>query len=222
MKRFFFLPSYIVYFIIFAILFAFWKLSAVKILLVLLISLAIAAAFRRPKIPFQETARADGEILLSPVYGTIKTIRQDVPILNDTEVGHEIRIAISFWDPKGLYLPTSGEVTYLKANKGKKVSREAEEHAFYGPLEDVSHTNFTLTSRSQNKSSMRFVDSPYGRRPAIWLKSGDRGRGAACFGYYPLGGTLLIYLPKNSDILVFESEQVIPGQTVIASIKDLN
>jgi hypothetical protein len=222
MKRFFFLPRYIVYLMVFAIFFAFWNLSLGKIFLVLLICIAIGSAFRRPKIPFQETTRADGEIFLSPVYGTIKAIRQNVPILNDTEIGHEIRIAISFWNPKGLYLPTTGEVTFLKANKGKKISREAEEYAFYGPLEDVSHTNFTLTSKSQNRSSMRFVDSPYGRRPVIWLKSGDRGRGAACFGYYPLGGTLLIYLPKNSDILVFESEQVIPGQTVIASIKDLN
>ena len=68
---------------------------------------------------------------------------------------------------------------------------------------------------------MRFIDCTYGHRPSIWLKSGDCGRGAACFGFYPFGGTLIIYLPQNSDILVFEKERVVPGQTVISAFKDV-
>lgn len=222
MKRFFFLPSYIIYLLVFVNAYSFVFYSWGKTFFIVAFSVAICLAFRRHKVPYQETLKPDGEIFLSPVFGTIKSIRENVAIHNENEFGFEIRVAVSFWDPKGLYLPTTGEVTFLKANKGKKISRDAEEHAFYGPLEDVSHTNLTLTSRSHSKISMRFVDSPYGKRPILWLKSGDRGRGAAGFGYYPLGGTLLIYLPKNSDILVFESEQVIPGETVMASLKDLN
>lgn len=128
---------------------------------------------------------------------------------------------MSLWDEKGLYLPTTGEVSYLKATKGKKVPRNGENHEFYGPLEDVSHTDLILTSKSGVKTTMRFVDCPNGQRPMVWLKSGDRGRGAACFGYYPFGGTVLIYLPANSDILVYESEHIVPGQTVIADIKEV-
>jgi hypothetical protein len=54
----------------------------------------------------------------------------------------------------------------------------------------------------------------------LWVKSGDRGRGGACFGYYPFGGTLLIYLPAKSDILIFEKEKIFPGQSVIAATKN--
>ena len=123
---------------------------------------------------------------------------------------------------KVFILPTAGEVSYLKANKGAKIPRNAESNQFYVPTHDLSHTDFVLKSKNQAKSLMRFIDCVYGQRPTIWLKSGDRGRGAACFGNYPFGGTLIIYLPQNSDILVFENERVVPGQTVIAALKDVN
>ena len=131
-----------------------------------------------------------------------------------------MRIAISFWDQKGLYLPTAGEVSYLKASRGRRLHRDSETQAFYGPIEDVAHTDLTLTSKNKTETLMRFIDCSAGKRPTIWLKSGDRGRGAACFGYYPFGGTLLIYIPDTSDVLVYENETVVPGQTVIAALKD--
>lgn len=222
MKKFFFLPSAVAWGLLALILFSFLKLSLGQALLTLIPLAMVAYAFRRTHIPYRETFKPKGEIYISPIHGTVESVRQNVPILNDTEIGHEVRISMSIWDEKGLYLPTSGEVSYLKANKGRKIPRDSELHSFYGPLEEVSHTDMIFTSKNQTKTLMRYVDGQYCIRPTIWLKSGDRGRGAACFGYYPFGGTLLVYLPKNSDVLVYESERVTPGQTVIAAINEID
>lgn len=220
MRRFFFLPSEVFFGLLFVWIYTIFALSFGYILLVSIICGVVFFASRRASIPFRDTLKDDGEIFLSPIHGEVKSIRRNVELIDYPEFCHEIRIAISGWTEKGLYLPTSGEVVYLKAVKGRRIAREAEDHEFYGPVDDVAHTDFVLSTNKKNKALLRFIDGKYAKRPTIWLKSGDRGRGAACFGYYPFGGTLLIYLPENTDILVFENEKVVPGQSVIAVLND--
>lgn len=218
MRRFFFLPREFSYGLLIILIYTLWNLDwGYKILVSLIVGL-VGFAFRRSNLPYRDTLKNDGEIYLSPIHGEVRSIRKDIH--HDGKMVHEIRISMAGWSEKGLYLPTTGEVTYLRATKGAKISRDSESQAFYGPMDEVAHTDLTLTSKNQTKTLMRFVDCKYSQRPIIWLKSGDRGRGAATFGYYPFGGTLLIYVPNNSDILVFEKEKVVPGQTVIAALKD--
>lgn len=220
MKRFFFLPVEISYSLLAIIIYAFVKLPIFIEIPVLLIASLVLFVSRRSYVPFRDTLKNDGEIYLSPVHGVVESVRHAVSSPDYESPCHEVRVSILFWDEKGLYLPTSGEVSYLKANKGKRIHRGSPTHLFYGPVDELAHTDFTLTSKNQTKTMMRFIDCSFGKRPVIWLKSGDRGRAGACFGYYPFGGTLLIYLPVSSDILVFENEKIIPGQTVIAALKD--
>lgn len=220
MKRFFFLPSSVSWGLFFLLIYSWMKLSFGHGLLVSVICFIVGFVTRRSSVPYRDTLKNDGEIYLSPVYGEVKSIRRNVELPHIPGEGQEVRIAISGLSEKGLYLPTAGEATYLRATKGAKIARDSESIAFYRPMDDVAHTDLVLTSKNKTQTLMRFVDCKYGTRPTIWLKSGDRGRGAACFGYYPFGGTLLIYLPNNSDILVFEKEFVVPGQTVIAALKD--
>jgi hypothetical protein len=215
MNRFFFLPGPLVYFLVAVFLFVLLRLEFGHKLLALLFAGVAGFAFRRRAVPFRETLRPEGEIYLSPVHGEVKSIRRQV-----TGAGHEIRITLGGWDEKGLYLPTSAEVSYMKYTPGLKINRHAASEQFYRPVDEVAHTDLNLMSKNQTSTLIRFIDCNRGMKPVIWLKSGDRGRGAACFGYYPFGGTLLIYLPENSDILVFENERVVPGQTVLAKIKD--
>lgn len=220
MKRFFFLPTTVSWGLLALLIYSWINWGFGYSLLISVICFVVALVTRRTSVPYRDTLKNDGEIYLSPVYGEVKSIRRNVQLPHIADEGQEVRISISGWSEKGLYLPTAGEVTFLKAAKGIKISREAEPVAFYRAMDDVAHTDFVLTSKNKTQTLMRFVDCKYGKRPTIWLKSGDRGRGAACFGYYPFGGTLLIYLPNNSDILVFEKEFVVPGQTVIAALKD--
>jgi hypothetical protein len=220
MRRFFFLPSEFSCSLIFLIFYSFWKLPLLIEIPVLLLSSLVLFIFRRGIVPDRDTIKSNGEIYLSPVHGKVESVRLTVTSLDYLSPCHEIRISVSFWDQKGLYLPTAGEVSYLKAIKGARVARGAPTHFFYGSLEEISHTDLTLKSKNCTETLMRFIDCTLGLRPAIWLKSGDRGRGGACFGYYPFGGSLLIYLPASSDILVYEQEIVVPGQTVLAALKD--
>jgi hypothetical protein len=221
MKRFFFLPTSVAWGLLFLLIWSWTKWEIGYAFLVSVICFIVGLMTRRSQVPYRDTLKNDGEIYLSPVFGEVKSIRRNIALPHTSGDGQEVRISISGWSEKGLYLPTAGEATYLRATKGNKISREADAVAFYGPMDEVAHTDLVLTSKNKTQTLMRFVDCKYGDRPTIWLKSGDRGRGAACFGYYPFGGTLLIYLPNNSDILVFEKEFVVPGQTVIAALKDL-
>lgn len=220
MKRFFFLPTTIAWALLILLVYSWINWNFGYALLISVVCFVVGLVTRRSSVPYRDTLKNDGEIYLSPVYGEVKSIRRNVQLPHVTDEGQEVRISITGWSEKGLYLPTAGEATFLKAIKGAKISREAESVAFYRSMDDVAHTDLVLTSKNKTQTLMRFVDCKYGKRPTIWLKSGDRGRGAACFGYYPFGGTLLIYLPNNSDILVFEKEFVVPGQTVIAALKD--
>lgn len=222
MKRFFFLPVSVTYLLIASLIYGFFKFPIELQIPLILVNSLILFIFRHSIVPYRDTLKNEGEIYLSPVHGMVESIRLNIESLDYPSPCHEVRISTSFWDEKGLYLPTSGEVTYLKANSGKKVHRNSATEVFYGSIGELSHTDLTLTSKNQTETLLRFVDCTTGRRPTIWLKSGDRGRGAACFGYYPFGGTLLIYLPGNSDILIFEKEVLIPGQSVIAALKEKN
>lgn len=221
MRKFFFLPALTSYILMGLIVYGFLKLPLELLIPVIIIDSFVLFIFRRSLIPFRDTLKNDGEIYLAPIHGTVESVRHNVTILDYPSPCHEVRISMSFWDEKGLYLPTAGEVTYLKANKGRKVHRHSPTEVFYGTIDELAHTDLTLTSKNKTKTLMRFVDAQMSKRPIMWLKSGDRGRGAACFGYYPFGGTLLIYLPVTSDILVYEKEEVVPGQTVIAALKDV-
>jgi hypothetical protein len=213
LRKLFFYPAYFLPWFLVLSFYLVFKLPILPKFLYLLFLGGLGFFFRRSYIPYQDTVKSDGEIFLAPVFGQIRSIRKR------PNAETEIRISVSTWAPKGLYLPTSGEVSYLKANKGRKISRKAQEIDFYGSFDEVAHTDLRFTSKNLRQTLLRFVDATAGIRPTIWLKSGDRGRGGACFGYYPFGGTLIIYLPSESDILVFEKEKVHPGLTVIAAIK---
>ena len=220
MRRLFFLPTTITYGLLGLLFYTVSKHSIYAQLSVVFVFIVVGFIFRRSSVPHRESSKLGGEIYLSPVHGRVESIRQLITTPEYPSPCHEVRISMSLIDEKGLYLPTAGEVTFLKANKGKKIPRNADEKCFYTNLEEISHTDLQLTSKSKITYLMRFIDTQYGERPVIYLKYGDRGVGAACFGYYPFGGTLIIYLPQNSDILVFDKEKVIPGLTVIAAVKD--
>ena len=218
MSKYFFLNSWVVWGSITILVWSLFYLSFTSFFLLSLIIVPFLTIFRRSPVPFIDTVKVDKELILSPSFGTIISIRQNTELFETGEIGHEIRVALSFWNPKGLYLPTSSEVSYLHHLKGEHIPLDAEPEKFYGNLENISRTNVTFLNQRKVPISLRFIDRPNGVRPEIWMKTGDIGKAGACFGYYILGGTLIIYLPKECNILVYESERVVPGSTVIASL----
>jgi hypothetical protein len=222
MKSISFMPRGLQGFLVLGMTYLYWSTSLIYFFVLFLIAAFLFFFMRRNRVAQRDTLKIEGEIYLAPIHGRVESIRLNT--LNSFFGGicHEVRISQSLWKEKGLYLPTHGEVSFLKAQKGKKISRLASNEDFYGAGEELAHTDLNFISKKNNSSLMRFIDCRWGMKPSMWLKSGDRGRAGACFGYYPLGGTLIIYLPDSSDILVYEKERVRPGHSVIAALKDIN
>ena len=131
MSRLSFIPRFIVWsLIVFFILYV-RKWSASHQVLFLIFTLFLFYFFRRSSIPYRETIKSDGEIFLSPIHGVVKSIRRNTMGWDELPGAHEVRISMSYFDQKGLYLPTSGEVSYLKENKGLKVDRKGSSQDFY-------------------------------------------------------------------------------------------
>ena len=174
---------------------------------------------RRSDITWRETLRSDGEMFLAPVDGEVVKIGT----WTDPEAGFtygELRLRMNYTNNWGLHLPSSCEMEFLKNYPGRRSNRKdlatitSDES---GPLEK---TDLVLRSKNGVASRLRFLQCEIGRTPKIWMKSGDRGRGAACFGYYPFGGSLIVYIPQPNDILVVENEKITAGQTVLAVFKN--
>lgn len=173
---------------------------------------------RRYDIPWRDTLKNDGEIFLSPIAGEVVKIG----MWTDPEDGKsygQLRLRMNLTDNWGLHLPSSSEMEFLKEFPGKSLSRREIGLVSEENLTTHSHTDMLLRSKNGVGSRMRFVHCVSGRSPCIWMKSGDRGRGAACFGHYPFGGSLIVYVPQPSDILVVENEKIEAGQTVLAVFK---
>lgn len=220
MKRFFFISKDI--FVGFMILLAiayFFMSGFVKGFIIISI-LVILLYLRRYYIPYRDTIKNEGEIFLSPCYGRVESIRRVENTFEFLPEAFEVRVSAGLIGEHGLYLPTVAEMISMRAFKGKKVSRYEKPEVFTGDHLNLAHTDLILKSKNEVQTVLRFIDCKFGIRPRVWMKSGDRGRGAACFGYYPFGGTLVIYLPLHTDILVYPGEKIVPGQTVIAALRN--
>ncbi len=220
MNRFFFLSKELFITLIVLVLVAYFFLSSFLQGFVIISILLILLYLRRYYIPYRDTLKNEGEIYLSPIYGRVESIRRVENSFDFLPEAFEVRISTHFFEEHGLYLPTVSEMSFLRAYKGKKLYRYDKSEAFQGDLSSYSYTDVNLKSKNEVQTVLRFIDCKYGVRPQIWMKSGDRGRGAACFGYYPFGGSLIIYLPLHTDILVYPGEKVYPGQTVIAALRN--
>ncbi len=206
MSRFFFLPKVLFYGLSFLNIYLFLHDFSWVQVLVPLITLVFLFLFRKSSVLYQETIRNDGEIFLSPVHGVVESIRYSVHSMEEDLIFHEVKISLNLWQEKGFYLPTAGEISAFKQESLTN--------------KNVGYSVLTLTSKNGNSFILKFFNSLGRLPPVLWVKSGDRGRGGACFGYYPFGGTVIIYLPAKSDILIFEKEKIFPGQSVIAAIKN--
>lgn len=173
---------------------------------------------RRREVVWLETFKQSGELYLAPADGEIVRISE----WTDPEAGFsygEIRIKLNYTDLWGLYLPCSSEMEFLKDYPGAKMNRKLLSTITTEESGPLAKTDLVLRSKHGGASRMRFIQCETGKSPKIWMKSGDRGKGAACFGYYPFGGSLIVYVPQPNDILVVEKEKITAGETVLAVVK---
>ena len=185
--------------------FSIWILSA-PALFFLFIS-------RRQTRTIQDTARLDSEIFIAPITGKIEKIE----IYQNEQL--YIKIRMSLFGGWGLYLPLNSEMKHLRIKEGDHVLQNSLD-VQVAKIESYHRTEIELFSARSRNYLMYCLHPSVDRLPKIWMKSGDKGVGAACFGFFPFGGWVFVVLPKNSDLLVVENEHIVAGESVIAVIKD--
>ena len=202
--------------LVFFFVFAFQKLFYVTLFFYLFLSVL----FRRKKSPYKEDATLKEGIFLAPANGKIQHVRAgiDHALFGNNLV--EIKIIVPWWKEMGLFLPFSCEVRDLVAKQGKS-------YFHYSPLSFSSQNNkildgisLTLEGVKGEKVGLQLLKCKLGFWPQITVMLGDRGRPQVNIGYLPLGGTVLLYLPQNYEILVNTDEDVIAGESLIASIQE--
>ncbi len=196
----FFIPKILILLLIFLIVFGLLMELTGWVVFGSICFITLLFFTRKIKIPLTDTRRSeDTELIISPCFGEIENIRE-------TEDFFEIIIYLPIASSWHLYLPTS-VIMHLIKNPNIK-----EEKSF--------KTIVNLESMYKHPIDLYFLYKYKIFRPVFWMKPGDNGRGAACFGYYPFGGLMILKLPKNSEILVTKHEKVIPAKSVIAIISN--
>jgi hypothetical protein len=216
-NRFYFLGYYfsrvvvvtvLLWFILSFALFSFWIL--------LLVSLFFL--FRRTRIRHHDTQSFSSDIILSPVSGKVREIYKDVCLNGDDSKYSVIRLSQGFLSGYDLLLPVSSTVENVERKKGKSFLRFVKEM----PLNSIEEgTRVQLANRSDKKILIEFVPCITGFSPELWINSGDKGRSLASIGFIPFGGSVLIYIPDNSDLQIHPGDIVHAGKSVIAGMKEL-
>lgn len=181
---------------------------------------ATLLVFRRKPSPYRENMinRAEG-LVYAPANARVISVRKNVNHIIFGKNLTEVQLGIPWWSEAGLYLPVKSEIKDFQSKDGKSFFRFAAE-----PLPDqssisVAGISLTLETSKTQHIGIQFVKCILGQWPEIIVMPGDRGKERVNIGFFPFGGTVLLFLPQDFEILVTKDNEVIAGETVIA--KDL-
>ena len=172
--------------------------------------------FRRKKVNFQSDIALKRDVLFAQVEGVVESIRENVDHCYFGKDLTEVKIVMNPWSEMGIYMPISSEVQDFHFKDGKPIfrykgGRPKDQHEKM--LDSIA---LTLRDVQGRNVGMQFLKCFVGSWPEISLMPGDRGKQQANFGYFPFGGTVLLYMPSKYEILVDEKEKVIAGESLIA------
>lgn len=158
---------------LFTLIFFLTGLWPIALLSLVLHALMVALARKRPTLFLDDQPGGEG-LLLSPVNGSVTSVRSHVrhDVFGPDLV--EIELKLPFWKEWGLLLPTSGEVIDTVEKKG----------AYY----------ITLLRPDGRRVGLALIKNLVGCSASLNLLPGDRGRSAARFGHFSFGGKVLLYL----------------------------
>ncbi|MFN8369446.1 MAG: hypothetical protein U0T83_02340 [Bacteriovoracaceae bacterium] len=146
---------------------------------------------------------------LAPVSGKILNIlnMKDQPRVC-------IQMVLSVKKEYGLYLPMHGEVVNLEHNRSQRRWR------FRKNLKNVlkKGTLFKFKSENNLKWELQLIPCWLGLRPKLYLQNGDGGKTGANFGFFPFGGSVLIYLPTECVVKVKKGDLVAAHETILATV----
>lgn len=156
-------------------------------------------------------------VLFSPVNGKIIKIEKSFSHPQFGDQMTRIQIVVPWWKEMGVFLPVTSEVKNMVVNEGST-------HFRYSPITDITDKNnalfkslsLILEGVNNERVGLQFIKCPVGAWPEIGIIPGDRGKAQVNIGYFPFGGTTVIYLPDSYELLVEPENEVLAGETLLA------
>ncbi len=183
----------------------------------LLTYLVILFLFRKNLKKLYKEINSSKGLIFSPVFGKLLKIKTNVTHKVFGQNLIELRFCIPIGSEMGLYLPTECEISDLTLKYGTTINRFADIPG--QEIETLDVPLLKIKNKQNEIIGMQFVECVYGFYPHFYILPGDRGQALANFGYFPFGGTVLLYLPGNYEILVKENSRVSPKDVLIANLK---
>jgi len=195
----------------------------IPVLLLLLVVFVFLFRKRSPLVGFLGKYEGDHNLLRSPINGYVKKIVS----LKKSETDQHTYIIHFLLPPfmeMGLYMPMMGEIDEVRETKGFSFFRYNNREDLTQRLasEKIYRNQIKVKGTSSDELIIRVIKCFLGLSPKLWVQQGDYGKTGASFGFLPFGGTVLLYLSKDIEILVKEGNWVVGGQTIIAKRKAFN
>ncbi|GAB4019049.1 MAG: hypothetical protein Fur0010_20600 [Bdellovibrio sp.] len=175
--------------------------------------------FRRECFSHFDDINIKHELVVSPVNGIVIDTKENVKHKIFGENLREVRLMIPWHHEYGIYLPETSEVEDIKVEKGPALFRLSNQKISDQIDKVLPGVCVTLKNLFSDRLFIQFIKCTMGYWPELKVMSGDRGRASANIGYFPFGGTVLLYLPMNYEIMVTEQQEVEAGKTPIAGRK---
>jgi hypothetical protein len=203
----------------FSILFIVWIFTNYKIVSVfLVIYFLIYFLLRKSRNDFRDDPVSTKGVIFAPCNGKVLHIEKKVSHGIYGETLTEVQILIPWWKEMGISLPLSSEVKNLIVHKGRSFFRY--NRAFETVGANIGKgLSIALDNRGET-IGMTFYKCRLGMWPEVMVMPGDRGGRRVNIGYFPLGGTLMLYLPEKYEILININDEVNCGETILAVLPD--
>jgi phosphatidylserine decarboxylase len=197
----------------------FWLFGFYKALFVIIISYSVLyVVLRKSRNDFRDDPVTTKGVIFSPVNGKVIHIEHNVShgVYGDQLI--EIQIMIPWWKEMGIFLPLSCEIKNLLVLKGQSFLRTLKAVEVIGTKEGKGVS--LALDNSGESVGLTFFKCKLGFWPEIMVMPGDRGGRRVNIGYFPFGGTVMLYLPKKYEILVKTNDEVNAGETIFAVVPD--
>jgi hypothetical protein len=213
-----YLPARFNLLVIFSVIFCLFFGQVILFFLSIFIYAFLHVLFRKNRNDFRDDLTSTKGLIFSPSNGKIIAIEHNVShgLYGDQLV--EIQIMVSWWKEMGIFLPLSCEIKNLLILKGQSFFRYKKASEILGSKEGKG-VGLALDNRGES-IGLTFLKCKLGLWPELIVMAGDKGGRRVNIGYFPFGGTVMLYLPKKYEILIKTNDFVNAGETIVAVIPD--
>ncbi len=203
----------------FTLLFIFWVIGLYKIMFIsFLFYVFLYVVLRRNRNDFRDEPMTTKGVIFAPANGRIVHIENNVSHGMYGDQLMEIQIMIPWWKEMGVVMPLSSEIKTLMVLKGQSFMRNKIAEEVIGTKEGKG-VSLALDNRGEI-IGLTFFKCKLGLWPELMVMPGDRGGRRVNIGYFPFGGTVMLYLPKKYEILMKINDEITAGETIMAVIPD--